>query len=94
MYCLNPYLIPGGSIYTTIMEFDPQNHSKDGLLGPNSIMLVYMDPLGVFYGIPCPGLGSAAGLSRRPPNPTIETSSRVSGQAYSLHKTHSPQDTA
>ena len=24
----------------------PQNHSKDGLLGPNSIMVVYMDPLG------------------------------------------------
>ena len=28
------------------MEFGPQNHNKDGLLGPNSIVLVYMDPLG------------------------------------------------
>ena len=28
------------------MELGPQNHSGDGLLGPNSIMVVYMDPLG------------------------------------------------
>ena len=24
----------------------PQNHDKDGLLGPNSIVVVYMDPVG------------------------------------------------
>ena len=35
-----------GSIYTTIMESGPQNHNGDGLLGPNSIVVVYMDPLG------------------------------------------------
>ena len=34
------------SIYTTIVEFGPENHNKDGLLGPNSIMVVYTDPLG------------------------------------------------
>ena len=28
------------------MELDPKNHNEDGLLGPNSIMVVYMDPLG------------------------------------------------
>ena len=28
------------------MEFGPKNHNGDGLLGPNSIMVVYMDPLG------------------------------------------------
>ena len=28
------------------MELGPQNPSGDGLLGPNSIMVVYMDPLG------------------------------------------------
>ena len=38
---------PRGSIYTTIMEFGPQNHNRDGLLVPNSIMVVYMDPLGI-----------------------------------------------
>ena len=38
---------PRGSIYTTIMELGPQNHNGDGLLGPNSIMVVYMDPLGM-----------------------------------------------
>ena len=38
--------LPRGSIYTTIMELDPQNHNGDGLLGPNSIIVVYMDPLG------------------------------------------------
>ena len=35
-----------GSIYTTIMELGPKNHNGDGLLGPNSMMVVYMDPLG------------------------------------------------
>ena len=38
--------LPRGSIYTTIMELGPKNHNGDGLLGPNSIMVVYMDPLG------------------------------------------------
>ena len=36
---------PRGSIHTTIMELGPQNHNGDGLLGPNSIIVVYMDPL-------------------------------------------------
>ena len=35
-----------GSIYTTIMELGIKNHNGDGLLGSNSIMAVYMDPLG------------------------------------------------
>ena len=29
---------------TTIMELSPQNHNKNGLLGPNSIIVAYMDP--------------------------------------------------
>ena len=41
---------PRGSIYTTIMELSSQNHIKDGLLGPNSIMVVYMEPLGILHG--------------------------------------------
>ena len=28
------------------MELGPQNHNGDGLLGTNSIIVVYMDPLG------------------------------------------------
>ena len=28
------------------MELGPQNHNGDGLSGPNSIIVVYMDPLG------------------------------------------------
>ena len=28
------------------MELGPQNHNEDGLVGPNSIIVVYMDPLG------------------------------------------------
>ena len=39
-------LKPRGSIYTTIMELDPKSHNGDGLLGPNSIMVVYVDPVG------------------------------------------------
>ena len=37
------------------MELDPQNHTKDGLLGPNSIRVVYMNPLGMapFARAPC-----------------------------------------
>ena len=38
--------LPRGSIYTTIMELGPQNHNGDGLLVPNSMMAVFMDPLG------------------------------------------------
>ena len=39
--------LPRGSIlYTTIMESGPQNRHRDGLLGPNYIMVVCMDPLG------------------------------------------------
>ena len=30
------------------MELGPQNHNGDGLLEPNSIIVVYMDPLGEF----------------------------------------------
>ena len=37
---------PRGSTYTTIMGLGPQNHNGDGLLGPSSIIVVYMDPLG------------------------------------------------
>ena len=29
-----------------MMELGPQNHNRDGLLRPNSVMGVYMDPLG------------------------------------------------
>ena len=39
--------IPRESIYTTIMELGSQNHNGDGLLGLNSIIAVYMDPLGL-----------------------------------------------
>ena len=34
------------AIYTTIMELGHKNHNGDGLLGPNSIMVAKMDPLG------------------------------------------------
>ena len=46
-----------GSIYITIMELGPQNHNGDGLSGPNSIIVVYMDPLGIiqFHETPTPG---------------------------------------
>ena len=37
------------------MELGHQNHHKDGLLGPNSIIVVYMDPLG--YRIVSAGVG-------------------------------------
>ena len=40
--------IPRGFIYTTIMELGPQNHNREGLSGPNSIIVVYMDPLGLY----------------------------------------------
>ena len=42
----NLFFTKRGSIYSTIMELGPKNHSGDGLWGPNSIMVVYMEPLG------------------------------------------------
>ena len=41
--------IPRGSIHTTILELAPQNHNRDGLLVPSSIMVVYMAPLGLSF---------------------------------------------
>ena len=35
-----------GPYKASIPESDPQHHEKDGLLGPNSIMAVHLDPLG------------------------------------------------
>ena len=32
------------------MELGPQSRNRDGLLGPNSRIVVYMDPLGNFRG--------------------------------------------
>ena len=29
-----------------IMELGPQTHHEDGLLGPNSMVVLYLDPLG------------------------------------------------
>ena len=31
------------------MEVGPQNHNGDGLLRPNSVIVVYMDPLGMMF---------------------------------------------
>ena len=36
-----------GIIYTTIMELGPKRPSPLWFLGPNSIVVVYMDPLGM-----------------------------------------------
>ena len=32
--------LPRGSIYTTLMELGPEQHNEDGLLEPNSIMVL------------------------------------------------------
>ena len=37
---------PRGSIYTTNGELGPKYHTTDGIMGPNSPMVVYVDPLG------------------------------------------------
>ena len=33
-------------MYTATMEPGPQDHNRHGLLGPSSVMVAYMDPLG------------------------------------------------
>ena len=38
--------VPRGSIYTTIRELAPKYHTIEGIMGPNSLMDVYVDPLG------------------------------------------------
>ena len=41
-----------GSIYTTVSELGPKILSKchtiEGIMGPNSLMVVYVDPLGYY----------------------------------------------
>ena len=39
------------------MELGPQNHNGDGLLGRNSIIVVYLDPLGIVKPESLSGLG-------------------------------------
>ena len=46
---------PRGSIYTTIMELSPKRPSPLWFWGPNSIIVVYMDPLD--SGVPYVGSG-------------------------------------
>ena len=41
------YYYPRGSIYTTSMELGPKDHPYYGFRGPTSVMVVYMDPLGI-----------------------------------------------
>ena len=43
-------VFPRGSIYTTIMELGTERPSLLWLWGPNSMMVVYMDPLGFSCG--------------------------------------------
>ena len=60
--------IPRGSINTTIMELGPQSQNGDGLLGPNSIIVVYMDPLGLYvikHGTPKNGTGNCVRFRRQ-----------------------------
>ena len=45
------------------MELGSQNHSRDGLLGPNSIIVPYMDPLGSISELNC-----QYGLGKYPPH--------------------------
>ena len=44
--CVSVLQLSRGSTYTTFMELGTNKHNKDGLLGPISIMVMYMDPLG------------------------------------------------
>ena len=44
---LKDFKIPRGSINTTIMELGPERPSPLWFWGPNSIIVVYMDPLGL-----------------------------------------------
>ena len=37
-----PYTLP-------LWNYRPKNHNGDGLLGPDSIMVVYVDPLGLGF---------------------------------------------
>ena len=54
---------PRGSIYTTIMELGPKKPSPLWFLGPNSIIVVYMDPLGILFG---PELSNAISTPNKP----------------------------
>ena len=40
---------PRGSKDSTIVELDPKDHSNHGFGGPNSIIVVCMDPLGTVF---------------------------------------------
>ena len=66
------------------MELGHQNHNRDGLLGPNSIMVVYMDPLGT---VPRTHEARGIGLGFQS---TAACSPRTRGSKY-LEIIHSPK---
>ena len=43
---LPPASLVRGSIYTTIRKSGPKHRTIEGSMGPNSLMVVYVDPLG------------------------------------------------
>ena len=42
---------PRGSIYTTIKELGPKYHIIVGIMSPNSLMVVYVETLGIAAGV-------------------------------------------
>ena len=42
---LRPFELPRGSTCTTIRELGPKYHIIEGIMGPNSLMVVHVDPL-------------------------------------------------
>ena len=48
-----------------MMELGPKSHSGDGLLGPDSILVVYLDPLGIIIiWLPLGALGILEGHNK------------------------------
>ena len=41
-------------VHTIIMQTRPQDHNEDGLLGPNSIIEIFMDPVGNLFFVDTP----------------------------------------
>ena len=85
----NPsHVVPQGPyILTTIVELGPQNNTKDGLLGPNSIAAVYIDPLGAQTS------ARFTELSRTCPHSQDRFQSTQQSQTYTFPTSQSLQDT-
>ena len=84
------------SIYTTVRGSGPHTHTIEGIMGPNALVVVYVDPLGLSDSLvfkrPPPG-GQENGLVQGPPLRSVlhELKTKKNDSCYAKRYTVMPK---